>query len=404
VAFVIAILLPVLLGFGALAVDVAQWYWERRNLQSAADAGAISGIYELYYRNATDAELRAAADAARNDIGANVTITAHSPPVGGPYAGDTQAVEVEISKPMELRLAQILGLEAVSATARATALMDVNDEFCILGLDPTMEGAVTIQGTADLTMNCGMAVNSRDDEALLVSGNPEIHVTGITMSGDMGANGNPVVDVTGAIRANHPPVEDPYAGLTVPSVGGACDHSNSRFNNAASLSPGTYCDGLELRAGATVDLAPGVYVIDGGDLKINGGATLTGDNVTIILTAQNESDYPNVTINGGATVELTAPTAGTYAGVVMFQDRNAPSFQGNTLIDNKMNGGADMDMQGVIYFPSQAVDFTGNSTLDPGCVKVIARQVIMSGTSAMRNDCPQTQYNPLGTPRARLVE
>src|SRR5918996_3749724 len=42
-----AVGLPLILGCAALAVDTAQWVFAKRELQSAADAAAIAGVYGL---------------------------------------------------------------------------------------------------------------------------------------------------------------------------------------------------------------------------------------------------------------------------------------------------------------------------------------------------------------------
>ena len=48
VAIYVAILLPVLIGFAALAVDVDHVYGVRNELQNAADAGALAGASDLF--------------------------------------------------------------------------------------------------------------------------------------------------------------------------------------------------------------------------------------------------------------------------------------------------------------------------------------------------------------------
>ena len=54
---------------------------------------------------------------------------------------------------------------------------------------------------------------------------------------------------------------------------------------------------------------------------------LNASGVTFILTsstaATNPGSIAQVSINGGATLNLTAPDTGTYAGVIMYQDRRA---------------------------------------------------------------------------------
>jgi Flp pilus assembly protein TadG len=48
IAIIVAIALPVFLGFAALAIDLSNLYVARNELQNAADAGALAGARILY--------------------------------------------------------------------------------------------------------------------------------------------------------------------------------------------------------------------------------------------------------------------------------------------------------------------------------------------------------------------
>jgi hypothetical protein len=57
---IVALLLVLLIGMLALSIDGGNWYWNRRNAQNAADAGALAGASEYCTtRNATQAVTRA---------------------------------------------------------------------------------------------------------------------------------------------------------------------------------------------------------------------------------------------------------------------------------------------------------------------------------------------------------
>jgi uncharacterized membrane protein len=47
VGILFALAMPVLIGFTALGTEVGLWYLERRNLQTAADVGAIAAAFEV---------------------------------------------------------------------------------------------------------------------------------------------------------------------------------------------------------------------------------------------------------------------------------------------------------------------------------------------------------------------
>ena len=89
---------------------------------------------------------------------------------------------------------------------------------------------------------------------------------------------------------------------------------------AGSTSPGRHCGGLALTG--TVNLDPGTYIIDGGSLKSNAGADISGNGVTFYIT--NGAD---VRFNGSAHLDLTAPTSGPHEGVLMYGDPDSTSSQ-----------------------------------------------------------------------------
>jgi len=160
------------------------------------------------------------------------------------------------------------------------------------------------------------------------------------------------------------------------------------------LSPGVYCGGLSLNAGAVVTLQAGTYIMDGGSLSVNGGATLAGNGVTLVFTSG-----ANATINGGAVVNLTAPTSGTMAGIVVYADRNTPA--GTAF---KFNGGAQQYFGGAVYVPTGAVSFAGGANTSTGCTQLIGGTLTFTGNSQLSIDCAAYKVRPLGTPVARLVE
>src|SRR3954447_1998102 len=67
VGILFALAMPVLIGFTALGTEVGLWYLERRNLQTAADIGAIAAAFEVL--NGTgDAEASAEREAVRHGL------------------------------------------------------------------------------------------------------------------------------------------------------------------------------------------------------------------------------------------------------------------------------------------------------------------------------------------------
>lgn len=395
VAILFALAMPVLIGFAALATEVGVWYLQRRTLQTVADVAAMSAAYEILA--ATGEETSAALqEAERHGVtsGPRIEILVNTPPTFGAFAGDANAVEIQIQEQRVLLFAGLFSSETVAIASRAVARVNPDGLACILALDPTAYRAVDVAGTANLSMEgCMLAANSDNSEAVAIRGNAEVSALALVTSGDYSVSGSGELVTTRPPITGAPPLPDPYAGRPVPT-GGSCSHTGFSYTNGTLLQllPGTFCDGMSIGGQSQVNLAPGEYVVRGGSLSINAGATITcsdctgGRGVTFVLTGSG-SNYAMVKINGDANIKLNAPTTGSLAGLLFYQDPTAPRSG-----ENVFNGGAEMNLEGALYFPSQAVAFRGNSSAgsSAGCTQIVARMVGFTGTSNLGSNCTDT--------------
>ncbi len=115
-------------------------------------------------------------------------------------------------------------------------------------------------------------------------------------------------------------------------------------------------------------------------------AAVTSTNATFVVTSTNATSNPSsigtVQINGGANLNITAPSTGNYAHVAIYMDRRAPV--GRTI---KWNGGADMKINGALYFPSAYFEYNGNADMANQCIQLVARRLDFRGTGKVRNTC-----------------
>ena len=88
------------------------------------------------------------------------------------------------------------------------------------------------------------------------------------------------------------------------------------------------------------------YFINGGDLNVQG--SLSCDMCTIVLTNQSSaSPIGNIKVNASATINMTAPADGKYAGLALYQDRRATDCNQC----NKINGKLRLDHPGLDLLP-----------------------------------------------------
>ena len=70
---------------------------------------------------------------------------------------------------------------------------------------------------------------------------------------------------------------------------------------------------------------------------------------------------------------LSAPSDGPLPGILFYHDRNAPN------ITHNLTGGANMQLNGIIYFPTADMTFTGGSALTESASIIIANEVTFIG-------------------------
>ena len=390
IAVMTALSLTALVGFTGLGIEATQWYNEKRSIQAASDDAALSAAV-AYSQGATstyntEGKSVAGSDGFVDGTG-NVSVTVNRPPASGPYASNASAIQVIIVAPATPVLSRMfIGDFNISASAVAIPYSP-SANGCVLALNGAAAGAGTLSGTTHITLsNCSFDVNSTSGSALVMNGNSSLTASDVVLGGGDSLSNNSTLTVTGSIKMNQPPVTDPYAKRVIPTPATPCVNLGNHINTNLTLNPGTYC-GINLNAGNTLTLNPGIYIIDQGDFNISGGATVNGTNVTIILTTSG-TDYSkvgNIVINGGAIINMTAPTdpAIVSHGMVFWQDGRKPDNS-----KDNFNGGSTMNITGAIYTPSQTVSFNGgNATGGSACTQIVASIILFSGDSVFNNNC-----------------
>ena len=385
-----ALAVPVLFGFAGLGIDVGLWHAEKRTIQGAVDAGAVAGALEILRSAESSAIVAAAtADAGSNgyDMASGDILTVNYPPASGPRAGAGDAVEVILRHPAPSMLSAFYMEEASFISARAVAVGDVNDT-CVWALDPDDRSAIKVAGGAQVEIGCGMFSNSGDPEGLTQSGTTSCLVaTKIKVVG--GASGDCIQPdaLTGVS-----PIEDPLSALEPPAYG-SCEHTGKTrigSGETVTLSPGVYCGSIEVVADGNLLFEPGTYILDGAGLKFSAQSVVQGAGVSFFLTNRSGNNG-TLDIQAGADVTLSGATGGALPGVLFFHDRGSPRN-----VTHSLTGGAAMDLEGLIYFPSQDLNFSGGTEFDVSSSMLVARTISFTGQTHVGNfDGTVVEANPL---------
>jgi len=386
----IAVALPMLFGLLGLVVDGSLLMNERHGLQTVADAAATTAARELSRGRSVSEAQQAAEALVREENGlADANVTVNAPPTTGPYTGNTDYVEVIVTRSVESSFMRVVQGET-SKTVQARAVAGVEDATAgaaVVVLDPdpspvrinlpsglpavvlppVQVGGLELLGLGQLDVNGAVIVNTqwggRDedgDPAGDSAGPPygasctpilpltklrgeDIRVTGGV--GDPANYGHVQAGQPSPLKANKAPVPDPLRNLPVPTV--AADPLNVSATDRGSvnilslpllappvtLQPGVY-DYINIITGPVV-FQPGVYIIRGTNpltgiaLSILGGQ-VTAEGVMFYIT--NSAAYTPADglpdVNDGETVPPRIGVASMVPSVVINAGLLGSSFSG----------------------------------------------------------------------------
>jgi len=442
VAIQMALIFTALIGMGALASEIGFALYKHRQMQSAADAAAYGAAIAKSAGYPATLATEAYADAAAVGFvnGVNgVTIAVNNPPTSGPNTANTSAIEVIITQPQTLTVVGAVNSLTGSANpsglfnlgVRAVATAGGGGGGCAAQLLPNQNPGVTISNGATVTMiSCGMAVCSTGNTALSMSGGTNLNLcdtascspfsTKLTVSVAGKASVTNGAQINGQQSCTSPTCKasqgacaanvNPYASVTIPTPNpplSSCSNGTGKSYGYAAgvqtINPGTWCNGVTFGSSAQIKLNPGVYYVNGGTFSVGGAVVMNGTGVTIVLTGSASDGYSpayaNVSIGNGATVALAAPTTGTTQGIAFFGDPNAP-----VSTTSNFGGGAQMNITGAIYFPSDTVQFNNGISNPSGCTQLIAGNIQFSGGAQFSNNCAGTGTSAIGGGPTTLVE
>lgn len=389
-----AVLLAPLLALVGLTIDGGRIYFEKRRMQAAADGGAFGAAREILRGNDSlvisggqdDAEL----NGYDNDA-TDITVTVNRPPLTGPNSANNNAVEVIIDRPIPTTFLKVILRQ--NSTVRARAVAGVATELnppCIIALNPTASGAITVAGTADIyAPDCTVLAESNSPSAITTNGGVSLVAGGIGY-GNFG--GGFVQNGQGTISPTPVPVPgpgDPFWEVPEPNPADYTLRATStvQTGSGGTYEPGFYQGGFKI-TGGTVILNPGIYIVDGFEAT---GGSISGDGVMIYNLGTNKNN--NIDIGGGVQTNLHAPYSGVYENMLFFNSRNAVTGNGGNA-DGNLRGTSDSIYDGIIYFPTVGLTYGGNATQDSPFAMIVADTITFAGTPQLGVNWEDNGRNP----------
>ena len=439
-----------LFAFAALAIDGSRVFSDRRHAQNAADTAALAAALAKVrggdYANA--AVLRAQSNGFDS---ANSTVEVHqcdeaglTPPCEGLPAGAnaSQYIQIVIRMSTPTTFARILGWQevptVVSAVARAVtgASPTGSGMPAVSAMSPTDPRAIHGNGNFNLEINhSGMFDNSNaaggcpNGSALLFNGHGtydvEMGYDVVGQSCDVGSNtilgdfrtvtqqpyppqikiDPPTIACSGDTQAywdvtisgwrvppgNHVFQDIPSGSVTFDS-GNHCFPAGFRINgNAPSITANDanfLISGGEFQINANGNFYCSnllVHINGGTGMRLNGNGTSTCTGVTFYLSTGN------VTWNGNSANIFSAPTSGTYQGLLVYLP------YGNTS-PLTISGNASSEFTGSIIAVSSPIQLQGNNATLALSTQIIGYTVEFSGNGKFLIDYDASKQFAEGGP------
>ncbi|HKY56327.1 MAG TPA: Tad domain-containing protein [Anaerolineales bacterium] len=368
-----------LFAFAALAIDGSMVFSDRRHAQNAADTAALDSALSKTRGGDWEQEgLDRATSNGYNDNGTSNEVEVYSPPLDGNYAGNSQYIQVKITSHVKTFFARILGFQQITnrvdAVARAVpgTISPMFAGNAVVSLAPADCKSMMYQGNASTTVQGGgIFVNSECPSAAFFNSSSAAQLTAPCLQAVGGIQAQPgVLNIpSNCIQSGSPNVTAysyPPDNIVFPNI--VCPSSGSQSGN--TLNPGTYSGNFP--PNGVTHLNAGTYCVNG-DFRVNGGETLTGHNVIIIMVSGD------VVFNGGAEIELSGPPGpqseeNPYGGLFLYM----PMTNSGTIT---INGNSESGFTGTILAPAAeiTIDGTGSAGLHG---QVIGYTVDLSGTSS----------------------
>ncbi len=466
-----------LFAFAALAIDGSRAFSNKRHAQNAADTAALAAA--LAHLRCTPAPCDAAARSAAAEAaalaradsngydnnGTTNEVHVYNPPIDGPYAGNSEYIQVKIVSSIPATFARVIGRQTLTSAVEAVtrvqgtgtssssyptdalvALRETDCGICSggnLNLHVLGSGVFSNSPDNDCKPNGSMDLdgNGTYESALDLDGNGTYESAG-SFTNPAGAAGVCINKVTttligspkvGApIKSFDPKIEAPSFSCStdIPSGFDPDKDAPVDTDGAIVLPAGHYSANLKLESTSTYKLVNGNYCLDNG-LTIKGGANIKISNVNVRLnggqfdagggsgtgtfecnslfvygvagsdgvhfsgngrvTCTGVTFYMEdggVTWNGNSNSDLTAPTGGTYKGLLMY----LPASNVDVV---KINGTSNNKLVGSIIAPGSEVTISGNSGSNGYDTQIIASYITLRGNSNTTIKFnPANQYVP----------
>jgi hypothetical protein len=372
-----------LLGIG-LALDTGQLFVSRRAAQTAADAGAWAGAAVLYAGgSAAQARTAASDDATRNGYtdGGSITVTTASPPASGTYAGDPGYVEVTITEQVLTRFLFGASSGRTAITVRAVAgLARSGSGQAVIVTRSSGSTTFSLSASTRFTITGGGTnTNTSNNNAVSIGGGGQLTATFHRVTG--GVNASDAGRMSPAPTTGVAAAPDPFAAVVGPTTTGVPVYAGQNITSTVTLSPGVYTGLITVGNGGIAKLSAGNYIFRAGLTTTGTGSLILAGTGGVLLYNAN-ANYPaaggacgNLSLAGTGTLTLAASKTGSYAGMLVFQDRSCANGAALTVRTGTSLGGT-------LYVPAATLTISVANSITIAS-QIVADQLTLNGNNTL---------------------
>jgi len=389
----IGVAMPAVIGALGLGIEIGYWRVHQRAMQNAADAAAIAAATNAISGYVAEAKAVAAQYGFQDGTG-QIAVSVTNPATAAGCTANCYRVTVTDNVP--LFLAQVAGyqgsttvngqkMSTLAATAVATSTVAYS--YCVFAIAGSGKQGITSDGAPDANLN---GCNTMSNTSSTCNG----HNLNAAVGDAAGTNNG----CGNTQRSNVAPQSDVFASLASNLPANSCSGtypqeptkkndpplpaSNLLYGNLSSNGVKVMCGDQQLTGNVTLNDT--LLVIENGQLDTN-GFTFSGTNLTLAFSGTNAANYLHAP-TGGGTLDIAAPTSGTWSGVAIYQD---PAL--NKGVDISAAGNSPTwNLSGLVYLPHSSVTLNGavnKSSAGQACFELVVDNVTINGTGQIfRND------------------
>jgi hypothetical protein len=397
-----------LVGMAALAIDGGSALLDRRRTETAASAAALTAaLTRIEGGDWRGAALATAKTNGYNNNGVTSVIEMNTPPLSGPYAGNSEYIEVIITSHMPTYFGSVIGVPRVTNVARAVTRTKPSeygpmfDGYALVSLmphslceeDKRKPFVIHEEATISLTGG-GIFVNSDNPECAFIQfGSGSIRVqdkSPISVVGGAQIQKTKLISPS-PVQTGSVPIGS-AAAYVMPKIGCGSNVAAVDEINGTTMTAGTW-DGEEtFPPEGVLGLEGGTYCIRG-DVDLKAGTLLEGKGVTLIL------EDGNFIVRGGAQVALTAPQTGPAKGLLIYM----PIQNGKRIA---LNGSGEYSrFRGTILAPGGDIILNGMDSKYGYHSQLIGYTIDVTGQDIIRiNHSSEENYYTYKMPEVFLSE